>query len=410
MKKNTFLIFILLVILYLIIKIISGSVTGQALQSQTNVSIFVEPSIPIIRIYNPQSQNYQSPVLLNYSIRNNFSSAWYNIDNLNNISLPNLSDNSLTFSTSEGTHILYLYANNTFGTSMANVTFIISSQSPSDGGSSSGGGGSGGSGGGGAPLLFQVDKTLIESSVFQGENKLEIINIKNIGSQSLEITFDLVDLDTFVIIGDDKFYLKPGESKDVNVNVFALENAPPGIYVGKILVKSGFFYKIVNVIIEVNERETLFDLQIEIPEAYKIVLPGKKILTTIKMINLGFTGNPVDVDLSLSIRDLDNNLISTLSKEVIAVDRSLSIIRELNIPGDINEETYLIVGELKYGDITASSYDTFEIKEKKFPLFWWLFFLFIVIILIVYLSYKLKKQIKRDIIPYISPFRKKKKK
>ena len=64
--------------------------------------------------------NNQS-LLLNYST-NNAASIWYNIDNGDNITIDSLT----YFNTSEGGHILYLYASSIQGyTNSTNISFDI---------------------------------------------------------------------------------------------------------------------------------------------------------------------------------------------------------------------------------------------------------------------------------------------
>jgi len=108
---------------------------------QQNISIFVLPAAPIITIISPKNETYSATsILLNYSIKNEVISIWYNLDNSENITI----NSSIFFNVVEGPHILYLYANNSYGTSVKNVIFSVIAEinPPSDGN-----GGTGGSGG-----------------------------------------------------------------------------------------------------------------------------------------------------------------------------------------------------------------------------------------------------------------------
>jgi hypothetical protein len=80
------------------------------------------------------------------------------------------------------------------------------------------------------------------------------------------------------------------------------------------------------------------------------------------MTNIGMSGTAVDVDLLLSVVDFDKKEIFTTSKNVLAVKTNLSFTEKLQLPQRMPEGTYLVVGELKYNGVTASSYDTFEVK------------------------------------------------
>lgn len=91
-------------------------------KQQQNISIFVLPAIPVITIISPKNTTYSTAnLLLNYSIENDADSIWYNLDNRGNITI----NSPLQFITTEGSHSLYLYASNIFGTSGKSIFFSV---------------------------------------------------------------------------------------------------------------------------------------------------------------------------------------------------------------------------------------------------------------------------------------------
>ena len=99
-------------------------ITGEVAAGQTNISIFVLPSAPTVSISNPENETYLS----NESISLNFSTVLadnvlYNIDSASNTTITS----SIFFNVSQGSHTLYLYANNSNGTTLENVTFTANS-------------------------------------------------------------------------------------------------------------------------------------------------------------------------------------------------------------------------------------------------------------------------------------------
>jgi hypothetical protein len=391
--------FILFAIVFLFVhqaSAITGEIiTGEASSQSQNISIFVLPGPPVINIYSPENKTYTSTnILLNYSIGNNFSQAWYNLDNNANISLSNLTANSLTFSTSLGIHTLYLYANNTVGLSSSNVTFSVVSEPPPV--PPTDGGGGGGGGGGAVTSLLQVDKTLVEVSLLQGQDKQESVKVTNTGSRILDVTVDVIDLNGFLLIGEEDFSLAPGETKSIPLFFFSLQETPEGIYVGKINIKAGSEIKSVNVILEINELNALFDMQVEIPRSYKVVKPGETVSSKIKLINIGSTGSPIDVDLTLSIRDFERGNVYDVFRETIAINDELSLVRKLDVPENIPDGTYMIFGEVFYTNISASSYDTFEVDKDKrsFSLFW-IALLIVILAIIIFLT--LDKEVRKKL-------------
>lgn len=387
MRNRAYLIIFFTILFFSLIN--ADPITGGASQQPTNVSIFVLPGAPIIYIYSPQNITYyETSIFLNYSIRNPFDNAWYNLDLSDNISLGNLADNSLTFTTTFGYHILYLFANSSYGTRMENVLFTVSSQEPPPSSSSGSGGGSGG---GIITTSFEINKNLIEVSIFKGETKTETLEITNTGTTNLKI-----DLSTNINLAkiQDSLTLAPKETKKTDIQFSS--DIKPGIYPGKIYLTAGAISKSIDFVLEIKEPESIFDISLKIPEKYKETNPGKKVSFSIDITKIGAEGT-TNADLSLYLTDFQRNLISEKTTEPILIDKNLLITRELKIPSNIKEGTYLVITELSYNSLTASSYDTFDVVKKQgLPFSWWLLIILaIVIALIIILTLNLlafKKQ------------------
>jgi len=151
MKKSV--VIVLLAILILILGLIiwqnfekNSEYKGELPESSPSpqdISISVLPAIPILTIISPENITYlTSNILLNYSVTNEVESVWYNLDNGINITI----NSPAYFSAVEGSHILYLYANNSQGASFKSVIFFIKIETQTPTGESRGGGGGGGGG------------------------------------------------------------------------------------------------------------------------------------------------------------------------------------------------------------------------------------------------------------------------
>lgn len=124
MKKRDYVIyiFIFMIIFSFQIKQIDGeTITGEATNANLAISISVIGA-PSISIISPENETYitSTNLLLNYS-EENADNLWYNLDNGENVSLTS----SVYFNSTEGTHILYLYANNSHGEGSTNIIFTI---------------------------------------------------------------------------------------------------------------------------------------------------------------------------------------------------------------------------------------------------------------------------------------------
>ncbi len=222
--------------------------------------------------------------------------------------------------------------------------------------------GGGGDDGDVTPDNFKIEPDLIKVLVKQGESEREIITITNLGTTILNVSLDLVDIEELIVMSEDFLSLKIGESKEINVDIFAREQEIPEIYTGKIIVKDERtgVTKTINVIIEVKAKKPLFDIRTDI--IFKKVSLGKDVSARINVLNLGDLEN-IDVLIYYAIKDLDENIIS-FKEESMAIDKKLDIKRKIKLPQNILLGDYLFYSRVSYGDITASSMDTFEVVER----------------------------------------------
>ncbi|MBX4196409.1 hypothetical protein KW805_02365 [Candidatus Pacearchaeota archaeon] len=97
-------------------------ITGDATSQQTGISILVIATVPSLTIISPRNETYltNTSILLNFSVSGQLL-LWYNLDNGNNITITQ----PLYFNTSQGSHILYLFANNSEGLTRKNITFSV---------------------------------------------------------------------------------------------------------------------------------------------------------------------------------------------------------------------------------------------------------------------------------------------
>jgi hypothetical protein len=271
-----------------------------------------------------------------------------------------------------------------------NITLsLVSCSIPSPGGEEGGGGGGAGS------KLFLVQPEFITTTVIQQQGKSFDLTINNTGTSFLNLILATENLTNKAILSDEAITLSPGESKIVKLYLYALSSTAPGVYFGKIVVSEGLVQKEVKIVLEVKEREPLFDVKITVPPEYKSVKAGEDISVIVKMLNVGLYGTAVDVELILYITDLDRVILYETSKEIIAVETNLSVNRILHVPFDARSGTYLVLGDVKYTNISVNTYDTFTVLEKKYLRASYVLLIILVIMLILFLIFILYRRRKR---------------
>ena len=100
------------------------AVTGKALYSNLALNITVTLPTPVLEIISPENETYltNESILINYS-STNADELWYNLDLGSNITLTE----PVYLNVSQGFHILYIYANNSYGLTIKNISFVANS-------------------------------------------------------------------------------------------------------------------------------------------------------------------------------------------------------------------------------------------------------------------------------------------
>lgn len=110
-----------------------------------------------------------------------------------------------------------------------------------------------------------------------------------------------------------------------------------------------------------NNGGNLFDVLVKIPQEFKTMAPGDDLVTSIKLINFGSAGNPVDVEVQYTIEDSQGGVILQ-SSETVAVATQLSFLKTFSTNPDLKTGSYKITVRVPSKDLIAASADSFDIK------------------------------------------------
>lgn len=232
-----------------------------------------------------------------------------------------------------------------------------------------GGGGVAAVGGGGAGPLplepkeikdFSVSPGSIEEEVPLGETKTKTISVKNTGDAELDLSLDVLAVEDFVSLSESSFSLQPGQEKIVEAGIIGKKL---GSYLGEINVKAGGIEKSVSLVINVESKEALFDVKIDIPLAYKEVGIGDELKAQITLLNVG-PSKKVDVTTTYVIKDR-KGAVPYESSETFAVENQKSYVKSFKITDSFKPGDHLAVVELRYQDSFAVSSELFKVTDKK---------------------------------------------
>ena len=221
------------------------------------------------------------------------------------------------------------------------------------------------SGGGGGTLttvpVFTVNKDKISVTLNPGQVETQNIEIKNTGSQTINVRIDNLFTD-FVVRGEEVVVSGPEETKVVPLYLLARIDTPPDIYLGKIILSSGNLKKEILISIEVESKGVLLDVRAEILNNQ--ILPGEEVLAEIRLFNLGSESKRKDVDIEYIIKDYENHEIAK-ETEALAIETQTTFIKKISIPQNTPLGNYVLYVRAIYSDKIASSSDNFEIVSVK---------------------------------------------
>lgn len=229
------------------------------------------------------------------------------------------------------------------------------------------GGGPGGSGGiGSSDLLPRFDFTVIstlKTQVTRGKITEEVLYVKNTGNQPMIFTIQN-NLPEFILLSDNYFALEPNQEKRIIVSVFSKDKDIPGTYTDFIEIMTEQLTKKIGVILEIKEKEALFDVKLKVSEGSKKVIPGMKILANLDMINLGELKD-IDITLEYWIEDQNKKIIDH-RKETLAVNEKVILTKDFRLPYQMEEGIYSFNAKLIYGkdNKEASASEIFEVVNE----------------------------------------------
>lgn len=211
---------------------------------------------------------------------------------------------------------------------------------------------SGGSGAGTTTSSVVNEFTLGDDSfnvnIVLDDLKTREFKIKNSEDVSIAVNVFNEGLEGIILI-QDQIFLGPGEEKTISFKLVAPDET--GVYPGKIILRASGFEKTILVAMNVQSKDTLFDLSVNIPD--KTLQPSDKLRSQFNLLPVGEKG--VDVTIKYSIKDFDGKVYYE-NTETFYVDKEISFVKDFETDKLPNGD-YLLTSEMTYigGVATASS-------------------------------------------------------
>jgi len=191
------------------------------------------------------------------------------------------------------------YSGGTLKFNVTHFTTYSAEETPSTPEEDEDDGGGGGGGGGGTipekedPGTIEYSETIspnpteIEISMKPGETKIEELDLTNYYNEELELIIQVENIPNFLKVNETRFRLLSNETKRISLNFTVGELADPGNYLGKIkIITNKDIYQVITSI-NIQSKESLFDVSLEIENENSIIFPNKDLLVKIMAYNVG---------------------------------------------------------------------------------------------------------------------------
>ncbi|MBI3035927.1 hypothetical protein HYY71_06415 [Candidatus Woesearchaeota archaeon] len=223
---------------------------------------------------------------------------------------------------------------------------------------------------------FDIDQILLKVLIKSNEFIEKQVRIMNTGSEQAAISIEVYGLSDIIKTDSPSFVIKPGQTKVVNLNFssYIAEQSieqHPGVYVGKLAVKSQKAGKEVPIVVEIETKNVLFDMNLNPVALERKVKQGADTTIEVRLFNLQSIDS-TNVDVGYSVKDMDGNTIVTES-ETVVVKTQASFFKTISIPEKLKPGPYAFASEAKFGNSIGTSSYLFEVvgpeQEASFAQF-----------------------------------------
>ena len=227
-----------------------------------------------------------------------------------------------------------------------------------------------------AAVPFEVDQILIKVLVKANEFIEKEIRVMNVGDEEKSIEVDISGLSDIIDVLDNTFTIKPGQTKIVRLNFSSFDKTEgveqvPGVYIGKIRVRTGSYEKSVPVVVEIESKNVLFDMNLNPVARDRSVLQGSSTTFEIRVFNLQSIES-FNVDMDFFAKDVNGNTIIS-ERESVVVKTQASFFKTLRIPKNLKTGNYIFVAQASLGNSIGTASYLFEVEsppeEKRFTRF-----------------------------------------
>ncbi len=213
----------------------------------------------------------------------------------------------------------------------------------------------------GGTKSFELDTVFLKVVLAENSNLTKEIQITNTGLQPYHFSAKVSELENIVSLEKENFELASGEQEKINLS-FNTQGIVPGIYIGKLIIQDPIKEQVVEIVLEVESKNVLFDSKLSLFPQGQDVIIGQKPNLDITIYDLFSIGRK-SVVLNYFVESLDGETIIS-NIETIIVDEKYEYAQSLDLPLNVEEGKYILGAIVDYLGSVGTSTLTFNIVKK----------------------------------------------
>ncbi|MBI2649859.1 hypothetical protein HYX04_00935 [Candidatus Woesearchaeota archaeon] len=215
---------------------------------------------------------------------------------------------------------------------------------------------------------FDIDQILLKVLVKSNEFIEKQLRVMNTGNSLSKINIEVSELSDIVKIDSASFALNPGNTKIVALNFSSFMpeqriEQQPAVYVGKLTVKSEKVSREIPVVVEIETKNVLFDMNLNPVALERRVKQGSETTIEVRLFNLKSIESE-NVDIEYFVKDINGNTIQTES-ETVVVKTQASFFKTISIPKNLKPGPYVFAAQARFGSSIGTASYLFEVTGPE---------------------------------------------
>lgn len=209
---------------------------------------------------------------------------------------------------------------------------------------------------------FSLDPLYFKVSLKQGATETRVLKITNTGTSNVLIDLSVIGLEKFVLLSKENLNLSFGETEKITIDFESEKNTFPEEYFGKIILSSNAGNVGVPVVLDVTPFDVTVELEVNILDNYKSIIPGETVYANVTIFNLHDV-SPDEFTLYTAIKDLYGNIYDS-SQEKISIASTYSAEKNLTVPSNAQEGDYIFYARVSSDKISNIDSDIFQVGQS----------------------------------------------